>query len=210
MASLKKNLNNISDDTKILAEDYLKLFSRKFSEKLALMLGIIASVFLLFTLILTLGIFFSFALSGLLNKVLPGQYLGFWIVSACYVLIIGIYIVRIFKTKTPLFSNLFVKLLVQVMNIDLEQSKNIKGLKKDQEQVRHRIEADKTKIEADWQILKHAFLGNILKELLSVFVPKKKESGSSSQDKKKSGKKKTAAKTKAAGDDKEDPNENRD
>jgi len=124
MASLKKNLNNITDDTKVLIENYIKLLSRKFSEKLALMLGIIASVFLLFTLILTLGIFFSFALSGFLNKLLPGDYWGFWIVTAGYVLLIGFYIVRIFKTKTPLFSNLFVKLIIMVMNIDLDLAKN--------------------------------------------------------------------------------------
>lgn len=65
MATLKKNLNNITDDTKVLVEDYLRLFSGKFSEKLALFLGILASVFVLFTLILILVIFSSFALADI-------------------------------------------------------------------------------------------------------------------------------------------------
>ena len=206
MASLKKNLSNISDDTRILIEDYLKLFSRKFSEKLSVMLGIIASVFLLFTLILTLGIFFSFALSGFLNKVLPGDYWGFWIVTAVYVLVIGFYIIRIFKTKTPLFSNIFVKLIIMVMNIDLDQSRNINGLRKDEEQIRHRIDADKTKIEADFQILKHAFLGNVLKEILGVFIPKKKDEGSGSGE----SAKKRGTRTRKAAKKKDDPSENQD
>ena len=172
MAKLKKNLNNITDDTKVLVEDYLRLFSGKFSEKLALFLGILASVFVLFILILVLVIFSSFALAGYLNKVLPGEYWGYGIVSGIYLLTIVFFIVRIFRTKTPLFSNLFVKLIVTVMNIDLDQSGSIKGLKKEHERVQHKIEADKTKIEADFQILKHGLIGNLLKEFLGVFMPK--------------------------------------
>jgi putative superfamily III holin-X len=174
MAKLKKNLNNITDDTKVLVEDYLRLFSGKVSEKLALFLGILASIFVLFTLIMVLVIFSSFALAGYLNKVLPGEYWGFGIVSGIYLLTIVFFIVKIFRTKTPLFSNLFVKLIVTVMNIDLDQSGSIKGLKKEHERVQHKIDADKTKIEADFQILKHGLIGNLLKEFLAVFTSKKR------------------------------------
>ena len=100
MAKLKKNLNNITDDTKVLVEDYLRLFSGKFSEKLALFLGILASVFVLFTLIMILVIFSSFTLAGYLSKVLPGEYWGFGIVSGIYLLTIVFFIVKIFRTKT--------------------------------------------------------------------------------------------------------------
>jgi len=184
MATLKKNLNNITDDTKVLVEDYLRLFSGKFSEKLALFLGILASVFVLFTLILILVIFSSFALAGYLNKILPGEYWGYGIVTGIYLLTIVFLLIKIFRTKTPLFSNLFVKLIVTVMNIDLDQSGSIKGLKKEHEQVQHKIDADMTKIEADFQILKHGIIGNFLKEFLGVFSPRKKkqESGSATSE----------------------------
>ena len=174
MATLKKNLNNITDDTKVLVEDYLRLFSGKFSEKLALFLGILASVFVLFTLILILVIFSSFALAGYLNKMLPGEYWGYGIVTGIYLLTIVFLLLKIFRTKTPLFSNLFVKLIVTVMNIELGQPGSIKGLKKEHEQVQHKIDVDKTKIEADFLILKHGIIGNLLKEFLGIFSSKKR------------------------------------
>lgn len=180
MATLKKNLNNITDDTKVLVEDYLRLFSGKFSEKLALFLGILASVFVLFTLILILVIFSSFALAGYLNKMLPGEYWGYGIVTGIYLLTIVFLLIKIFRTKTPLFSNLFVKLIVTVMNIDLDMSGSIKGLKKEHELVQHKIDADMTKIEADFQILKHSIIGNLLKEFLGVFTPRKRSQESAS------------------------------
>ena len=81
MATLKNQIHDISKDTESLVKEYVKLFSIKQSEKLALFLGIIASVFLLATLLLIVVVFSSLALAGYLNKVMAREYWGFVIVG---------------------------------------------------------------------------------------------------------------------------------
>jgi energy-coupling factor transporter transmembrane protein EcfT len=174
MATLKSNIHKISGDTETLARDYLKLFSVKQSEKLALFLGILTSVFVLATLLLILVVFSSFALAGTLNKLLVSDFWGFVIVGGLYLLVIILLIVKIFRTHTPLFANLFVKLIVTVLDIDTDQSKSIKGLKKEGEHIQHKIETDKTKIEADFQLLRYTILDSILKEILGLFTFRKR------------------------------------
>ncbi len=67
MASLKNNIDHISEDTESLVKDYLKLFSMRQAKKLALLLGILVSVFILSLLLLIVIVFCSFALAGLLK-----------------------------------------------------------------------------------------------------------------------------------------------
>ncbi len=174
MASLKNNIKNISDDTESLAKDYLKLFSVRQSERLAIFLGILMSIFVIATLVLILLIFSSFVLAGTLNKLLASEFWGFVIVAGLYLLAIILLIVKIFRTSTPLFSNLFVKLIVLVMDIDTDHANNIKGLKKEQAHIKAKIETDKTKIEADFQVLQYNIMGSIFKEILGLFTSKKK------------------------------------
>ena len=50
----------------------------------------------------------------------------------------------------------------------------INGLKKEGEQIKHKIETDKTKIEADFQILRYTIMGSVFKEILGLFTSKKK------------------------------------
>ncbi len=174
MASLKNNIKTISEDTETLAKDYLKLFSVRQSERLAIFLGIIMSIFVIATLVLILVIFSSFVLAGTLNKVLNSEFWGFVIIASLYLLAIILLIVKIFKTSTPLFTNLFVKLIVLVMDIDSGQANNVKGLKKEQENIKEKIETDKSKIEADFQIIQYNIMGSIFKEILGLFTSKKK------------------------------------
>jgi len=174
MATLKSNLHKISDDTEILVKDYLKLFSVRQSEKLALFLGILTSVFVLATLLLILVVFSSFALAGTLNKLLASDFWGFVIVGGFYLLAIILLIVKIFSSHTPLFANFFVKLIVAVLNIDSDQSKSIKGLRKERENLRQKIETDKTKIEADFQILRYELITSIFQEIVGLFTSRKK------------------------------------
>ncbi len=173
MPSLKNNIKNISDDTEILAKDYLKLFSVRQSEKLAIFLGILMSIFVIATLVLILVIFSSFVLAGTLNKLLNSEFWGFVIIASLYLLAIILLIVKIFKTSTPLFTNLFVKLIVLVMDIDSGHANNVKGLKKEQEHIKERIETDKSKIEADFQVLQYSIMGSIFKEIIGLFTSKK-------------------------------------
>lgn len=173
MATLKSNINKISNDTEDLAKNYLKLFSVKQSEKLALFLGILTSVFVLATLLLILVVFTSFALAGTLNKLLVSDFWGFVIVGGLYLLVIILLIVKIFRTHTPLFSNLFVKLIVVVMNIDSDQAKSVEGLKREGDHIKEKIETDKTKIEADFQLLKYSIIGSVIKEIMGLFTFRK-------------------------------------
>lgn len=175
MATLKNNINNISDNTETLVKDYVKLFSIKLSEKLALLLGILAAVFILSLLLLIVIAFCSFVLAVYLNELLAHDYWGFWIVSAFYVLVITLIIVKIVKTKTPPLSNLFTKFIVSVLGLDINQAKSIKGLKFESENVKQKIETDKIKIKTDFQLLRYAIMESFLKEIFGLFTSKKKD-----------------------------------
>jgi energy-coupling factor transporter transmembrane protein EcfT len=182
MPTLKSNIKKISGDSETLAKDYLKLFSVRQSEKLAIFLGIIMSIFVIATLVLILVIFCSFILSGALNKLLASEFWGFVIIGSLYLLAIIWLIVKIFRTSTPLFTNLFVRLIVLVMDIDTDHANNIKGLKKEQEHIKEKIETDKTKIEADFQILQYNIMGSIFNEILGFFTSKKKAKAEPEKD----------------------------
>lgn len=175
MATLKNNINNISDNTETLVKDYVKLFSIKLSEKLALLLGILAAVFILSLLLLIVIAFCSFVLAAYLNELLAHDYWGFWIVSAFYVLVITLIIVKIVKTKTPPLSNLFTKFIVSVLGLDMNQARSIKGLKFESENVKQKIETDKIKIKTDFQLLRYAIMESFLKEIFGLFTSKKKD-----------------------------------
>jgi uncharacterized membrane protein YbhN (UPF0104 family) len=175
MATLKNNINNISDDTEALVKDYVKLFSIKLSEKLALFLGIISAVFILSLLLLIVIVFCSFVLAAYLNELLAHDYWGFWIVSAFYVLVIILIIVKIAKTKTPPLSNFFTKFIVSVLGLDMKQARSIKGLKLESENVKQKIETEKIKIKTDFQLLRYAIMESFLKEIFGLFTSKKKD-----------------------------------
>ena len=175
MASLKNNINNISDDTESLVRDYLKLFSIKQTEKLSLYLGILATVFILSLLLLIIIVFWSFALAGYLNDILANDYWGFWIVSGFYILVIALVIFKMIKTKRPPLSNLFVKLIVSVMSLDISQSKSLKGLKIEREVLNHKIETGKVKIKANAQSLRYVIMESLFREFFGLFKSKKGE-----------------------------------
>jgi hypothetical protein len=175
METLKKNVNSIANDTEAIVKDYLKLFWVKQSKKLAVILGILASVFILSTLLLIVILFCSFALAVYLNDILPGDYWGFWIVSGFYIVIILTLILRIISTKTPLLANVLVKLLITVLEIDTDQTKNIKGLEHESENLKHNIETSKVKIKANFELLKYVIIETLFKEIVGLFTFKKKK-----------------------------------
>ena len=107
MASLKSGIDKLSGDSKTLVEDYLKLFSIKQSEKLALLLGILFSFFMLSLLLLIVILFSSFALAAWLNSILSGAYTGFLIMGGLYVLLTILLLLRIILSKTPFMANFF-------------------------------------------------------------------------------------------------------
>jgi hypothetical protein len=175
MASLKDNINNISDDTESLVKDYLKLFSIKQSEKFALFLGVLSSAFILTLLILIVVVFCSFALAGYLNELLATDYWGYWIVTGFFLLLIAFLIFKIIKTKTPLLSNLFAKIIISVFDLDINQAKNIKGLRFESETTKNKIETDKIKIKANVQMLRYVIMESFFREFFGLFSSKQKD-----------------------------------
>lgn len=174
MSKLKNNLDSISDDTKTIIKDYIKLLMIKQTEKLAMLLGIISSVFIISTLLLIVVLISSLALAGYLNKLLETEHLGFWIVAGFYFMIIALLIIKVLKSKTPLLTNLFVKLILFVLNIDVKQTKTLKGLGLEKEMVNEKLDSGKEKIKTDVQLLRYSFMEGLLKEFLGLFSKKKK------------------------------------
>ena len=175
MASLKTNIDNTKEHTESLIKDYLKLFSIAQSQKLALLLGILSTVFILSTLLLIVVIFCSFALAAYLNDILPGSYWGFWIVAGFYLLLIVLIVVKILVSNTPLLANLFARFVISVLDIDIDHEKNIKGLKLENKKVKEKIETNKTLIKSDFEILRYSLLGSLLQGILGLFKPAKKK-----------------------------------
>lgn len=177
MATLKDQMNDIGKDTESLVKEYIRLFSIRQSEKLALFLGILSSVFVLATLLLIVVIFSSFALAAYLNKILPGDFWGFWIVGGAYVLLIILLLIRIFKSKTPLFGNFFARMISTVMDLDTADANNLKGLRHAGELANQKIDANKLKIKGDLQLLRFTIFEALFKEFFALFKSGKKEKG---------------------------------
>jgi energy-coupling factor transporter transmembrane protein EcfT len=175
MATLKSQVSDISRDTESLVKEYVKLFSLKQSEKLALFLGIIASVFLLATLLLIVVVFASFAFAGYLNKVLAGEYWGYVIVGGAYILTIILLIVKIFRTKTPLLGNFFARLIVTVLDLETDDVKDLQGLKDASELTRQKIDVNQIKIKGNIQLLRYTIFEALFKEFIGLFKTRKKE-----------------------------------
>jgi len=175
MASLKNNLNELSEDTESLVRDYLKLFSIRQSKKLALLLAILSSVFIISLLLLIVTLFFSFALAAYLNELLGTDYWGFWIVAGFYVLLITLLIVFMLKTRKPMLTSLFIKFILFVFNIDINQPKSLDGLNNETENIRLQIETEKGKIKTDIQLLRYVIMESLFRDLFGLFTSKKKK-----------------------------------
>jgi len=180
MSKLKNNLDSISDDTKTLIKDYIKLLLIKQTEKLALFFGILASIIIISTLLLIVVLICSLALAGYINKLMETEDWGFWIVAGFYFIIIALLIIKVLKSKTPLLTNLFVKLIVFVLDIDVKQTRTLKGLNLEKESVNEKLDSGKEKIKTDVQLLRYSFMEGILKEFLGLFIRKKKTTRSES------------------------------
>jgi hypothetical protein len=175
MASLKDQINDISGDSRSLLKDYVKLFSIKQSEKLALFLGMISTFYILSTIVIILLFFGSFVLAGSLNQMLGGDYWGYLIVGGIYLIVIALVVIRMLRMKTPLFFSFFVKLVVLILDIDSVESPDSQGLKLAEEKVRHRIDTGQVKVKSQVQLLRYTFFESLFKEFIGLFKPSQKD-----------------------------------
>lgn len=181
MGNLNKKIKDVSDDAENLIVDYLKLFSLKQTEKLALLLGILSSVFILATLLLIVVVFCSIAFAGYLNHILNDAYLGFWIVGGFYVLLILLLILKMMVSKTPLLSNIFVKFIAGFLSLDLKNERNIKGLKWETQLINEKITSEKVKITYDFKAFRFSFIELIISGIMNLFSSKNDKSTNKSE-----------------------------
>ena len=175
MESLKNNIDQISDETQELVNDYVKLFSMRESEKLSLFLGVLSTGFILTMLFMVIVILVSFALAGVLNHLLGSQYWGTVIVIALFLFFVGFLVWRIIKTRTPLLSNLFAKIIISVFNLDISQDKNVRGLRYEIDALKTKIETDKGNIKSNIQMLRYVIIESIFREFFGLLKPRKKK-----------------------------------
>jgi ABC-type multidrug transport system fused ATPase/permease subunit len=193
MATLKKKISEISDDTESLVKDYLKHFSIGLTRKLAIILGVLATGFILSLLVLIIVLFCSIALAVYLNGILAGEYIGFWIISGLYLLISLVVIIKVIRTKTPLFANIFSLFISTILNIETDQEKNLKGIRLEDEHLKNKIETSKEKMKSNFELLKYAFIEEILSGFFKFFTSNDKNKKPTAKSAKTTEKKKAKA-----------------
>ena len=184
MEKLKQNLNNLSNESQDLAKDYLKYISLTASKKLALLIGVVVTTFLLSLIFLLVITLVSFALAGMLNALLNSQFAGFAIVIGVYFLAVGLIIRHIYKTRAPLFSNMFVKILAFIFEIDSERPITLEDIDAEKKLVLQKIETGKGLLMTNMKLLKYIAIETIITEVLGFLASKsKKKKASEAEDK---------------------------
>lgn len=186
MSKLKNNIDSLTSDTENIARDYLHLLTVRITERLALFIGILFSVFIVATLLLIVILIGSIALAGFLNKVLDSYFWGHLIVAGLYLLAVAVLVIRMVRSETPLLSNLFVKLMIFILDIEDPQSGSVKGLKVEKKRIKEKLELNKEKMKTDFQLLRYSLLDSLLRELLGLFKRKKKTTGKATKSSAKS------------------------
>jgi uncharacterized membrane protein (DUF485 family) len=186
MGKLKQNLNDLSDESQDLAKDYLKYISLTASKKLALLIGVLVTTFLLSLIFLLVITLVSFALAGMLNTILDSQFAGFGIVIGIYFLAIGLIIRHIYKTRAPLFSNMFVKILAFIFEIDSDRPITLEDIDAEKKLVKQKIATDKTLLMTNIKLLKYTVLETIISEFLGFFASRSKNKEESEEENKSS------------------------
>lgn len=173
MEKLKQNLSDLSDESQDIAKDYLKYISLTASKKLALLIGVLVTTFLLSLLFLVIITLVSFALAGMLNTLLNSQFAGFAIVIGLYFIAVGVIVRHIYKTRAPLFSNLFVKILAFIFEIESDRPITLEDIDAEKKLVKSKIDTDKKLLMSNFKLLKYTVLETIISEVLGFFASRK-------------------------------------
>ena len=76
------------------------------------------------------------------------------------------------KTGRPLLTNLYIKYILPLLNIEINQNPSIEGLKIEQDIVKERIENEKKILNAHTQLFKYVVFEDLLKEIGGLFTSK--------------------------------------
>jgi hypothetical protein len=175
MKTLKDNIQDISEETKSIIKNYISIFTVKQSEKLAMLLGLLASVFVFSIIFLIVIVFLSIALSIYLNNLLGSEYLGFLIITGVYVLTIVFMILRMIVSKRPLFSNIFLRFIIMIFGLNITYGNSFRGLRQEIEKIENEIDKNKIKINADVEITRYLILETIITDFFGLFKTKTKD-----------------------------------
>ena len=172
MENLKNSIQDITKSSEDIATNYVKLFGIRQSQRLSTFLGILSSVFIISTLLLIIIVFGSFVLADVLNNIFGNKYLGFLIVAILYLVAIAILLIKMSKTGRPLFTNLFIKFVVPLLGIEIDQKPTVDGLKIEKDILKSKIESDKSLINVHTHMLKYAFFDDFLVTIIGLFTSK--------------------------------------
>lgn len=165
MENLKNNIKDITKDGQNLATNYLTLFGIRQTKRLATFLGVIASVFIISTLLLIVIVFGSIVLADFFNNLFESKYMGYLLISALYILVIGILLLQMKTSGKPLLTNLFIKFVMPLLNVEISQKPTVKGLNIERDRIKEKIENDKDFLNVHTQLIKYA----VFEDFLSVF-----------------------------------------
>lgn len=172
MENLKNNIQDIAKDGENLVNNYAKLFGIRQSKKLATFLGVISSVFIISTLLLIVIVFGSFVLADFLNTLLESKYMGFLIIVVLYLITVALLLVKMQKTGRPLFTNLFIKFVLPLLNVEISQKPTVEGLNIEKEIIKNKIENDRNLLNVHTILLKYSLFDDFLGVILNYFSSK--------------------------------------
>ncbi|SNR33936.1 hypothetical protein SAMN06265371_101465 [Lutibacter agarilyticus] len=174
MENLKNNIKNITTDSQNLVYNYLTLFGIRQSKRLATFLGVLASVFIISTLLMIVIVFGSIVLADFLNTLFESKYMGFLIISLLYLFVIGILLFKMKISGKPLLTNLFIRFVLPLLDIEITQEPTVKGLNIEKDLIKEKIENEKNFINIHAQLLKYAAFEDFLIVFSGLFSSKSK------------------------------------
>lgn len=175
MENLKNNIQDITKDGEKIVNSYVKLFGMRQSQKLAVFLGVLATVFIISTLLLIIVVFGSIVLANYLSDVLESNYMGYLIITGLYLLVIAMLLLIIKKSGRPLLANLFLKFVMPLLGVEINQEETFDGLNKEKDMIESKIKADKSMMEVHAQLLKYSALEDFIGVIAGLFKSKKKQ-----------------------------------
>ena len=172
MEELKKSLRNISEESVVLGKEYLRYVALLTSKKLALLAGILLSALFFSLVFLLIIILLSLMLSGMLNELFHNEYAGFIIMTAFYLILVGALVLYIVRSKTPLFTSLFVRIFAFVFEINRDGPITLEHIEAEQKKTLEKIDLDKKLIETNLKLLKYVLIETIIVEFFGAFQKK--------------------------------------
>ncbi len=117
------SIKDIKENLQTIFKDEVRLYSLKGIEKTAMLLGVIATFFIVLLFIILGIVFGSLALANFLNAKLEHAFWGHLIVGGADILLAVLLVILVVRRKAPLLTSLFVKILVNIFNIREDEDK---------------------------------------------------------------------------------------